>query len=607
MRNHRYLPLAKTLAALLCTLLPVASGRPGWAQERRPHAPQVDLSEMAAIPAGTFTMGIDDMETGPYGNFWFVDQQPAHPVALEAFYLDLHEVTVAQFALFLTYAGGEYHFHPDQPIERVDGGYLPIRETDQEPIRQVTWEAAHHYCLWAGKRLPTEAEWERAAAGAERRPFPWGDLGPTCRTAAFFTGASRCEAAPVSVHGRPEGTTPEGVAQMAGNVAEWVADWYGPYPAGEQEIDNPVGPETGSRRVFRGGSYLDSADWIRTTARRSSPPQLRSSTLGFRCAWSEPAQDGALRGELVPPEDIGRQTTDPPLALPAPQPAILVEGLEAPGPLVRLSQAIYTIDWARGELVRIDQDGGSFDVILDGLGTRGDMTATETTVLFTDSDSGRVLSYRPPDEPIVLAEGQSAPFRIVADDLEVYWSTTEGVTRLEVGAGPPQPLVEVEGTVTALALSNSLLYFATRPSGDLGASQIATCPRSGGPTTVILSASEFTGGYYPQDIALDQTAAELYYLRRYSSWPEGGWLCRAGLDGSARIRLTHSPVRMDRLVLGPTHIYWTTQHNLVRLIRGSFGPYEVVGAVTHPGGVVVETDRVTWTDAHNGRIYAVEL
>ncbi|MFN7134124.1 MAG: formylglycine-generating enzyme family protein, partial [Myxococcales bacterium] len=164
----------------LAVLLLAASARADAPRpSKRPVAPPLELSTMAAYPASRFAMGTVLEKPSPYGDGWFVDETPAHEVTLPAFYLDRHEVTVEAFARFLTHAGGALHHHPDQPIEQVRGGYLPRAGSGLQPMRQVTWTAAAHYCAWAGKRLPTEAEWERAASGASGRPYPWGDDGPS--------------------------------------------------------------------------------------------------------------------------------------------------------------------------------------------------------------------------------------------------------------------------------------------------------------------------------------------------------------------------------------------------------------------------------------------
>ena len=131
------------------------------ATAKAPVAPSLDKTTMAEITAGSFEMGWPaDSNVGPYGDGWYVDQQPARTITLSTFMLDQKEVSVSDFALFLSHAGGDMYFNSRQPIERVRDGYLAVSKQGDEPIRYVSWDAARNYCQWAGKRLPTEAEWE---------------------------------------------------------------------------------------------------------------------------------------------------------------------------------------------------------------------------------------------------------------------------------------------------------------------------------------------------------------------------------------------------------------------------------------------------------------
>jgi serine/threonine-protein kinase len=155
------------------------------------------------------------------------------------------------------------------------------------PIACVTFEQARSYCGWHGKRLPSEAEWERAARGSDARPFPWGEDEPTCAHANFLG----CAGAPSAVGHAPVGASPGGVFDMAGNVAEWVADWMDrEYYRWHPTPLNPRGPVRGEQRVVRGGSFEDPAgqadNALHVASRASAPPAVRRPTLGFRCARS---------------------------------------------------------------------------------------------------------------------------------------------------------------------------------------------------------------------------------------------------------------------------------------------------------------------------------
>ncbi len=236
---------------------------------------------MVSVPAGEFEMG------SPEGAD---DQRPVHTVALDAFWLDRTEVTNGQFAAFLNDRGNREEAgvtwlnleDADCPIEQVNGKFLPWSRYTDHPVMGVTWYGAASYCAWAGARLPTEAEWEYAARGPEGQTYPWGDEGPTCDRAQY-TG---CAGDAVPVGSLPDGASWCGALDMAGNVWEWVVDWYGDYPSERQT--NPTGPETGTSRVLRGGSWDYDPKGVRSAVRRRSPPASRSKVHGFRCAMGSP-------------------------------------------------------------------------------------------------------------------------------------------------------------------------------------------------------------------------------------------------------------------------------------------------------------------------------
>ncbi len=245
---------------------------------------------MATVQGATYTMGHPDVAMGPYGNNWKSNQLPPHSVTVSTFLMDVTEVTVKDYVVFLNdllpqQAAGAHH-HPLQPVRFVDGAFEPSTGSEATtPIRMVSWYDAATYCAWAGKRLPTEAEFELAMKGSEEddRPYPWGRSKPTCETAVFFTNEALCASRPQPV-GSVSGDSPEGIADLSGNVAEWVRDWYAPYTA--EAADNPVGPESGKHKVLRGGGFRDTSDGLRSMDRLGVAPTRRSEGVGFRCVVS---------------------------------------------------------------------------------------------------------------------------------------------------------------------------------------------------------------------------------------------------------------------------------------------------------------------------------
>ncbi|MCW5983071.1 MAG: formylglycine-generating enzyme family protein [Bryobacteraceae bacterium] len=238
--------------------------------------------EMAFIPGGEFLRGRSHKLPDDGVKWWPVllqDDQPARLIALKPFYMDKREVTIEAFAAFASSAGrtAPYNWPEGQPP----------RGRENLPVTGVSWDDAAAYCAWAGKRLPTEAEWERAARGvAEGAKYPWGD-----RT------ATRQDARYDAVDGpAPAGQFPPnhfGLYDMAGNVWEWCADWYGRNYYNDAPARDPQGPVSGMYRVLRGGSWADEPKYLTCAYRSWARPSERGPNIGFRCARDFPARSNA--------------------------------------------------------------------------------------------------------------------------------------------------------------------------------------------------------------------------------------------------------------------------------------------------------------------------
>ena len=216
---------------------------------------------MVLVPAGEFLMGSEG---------WY-DTKPAHQVYLDAFYIDTYEVTNALYQKFAQTTGRQ------APPYWKDVKY----NSPNQPVVGVTWDDAAAYCHWAHKRLPTEAEWEKAARGTDGRTYPWGNQWDKARANSAGGGPGR----PTPVGSYEGGKSPYGVYDMAGNVWEWVADWYDVNYYQTSPNRNPRGPETGNTRVLRGGSWLiDNSDYFQCAYRSNYRPTFRYENYGFRCA-----------------------------------------------------------------------------------------------------------------------------------------------------------------------------------------------------------------------------------------------------------------------------------------------------------------------------------
>jgi formylglycine-generating enzyme required for sulfatase activity len=258
-----------------------------------PLTMSVQAGDMALIPSGAFLMGSLDGEA---------DEHPVHQVHVDAFYIDRHPVTNADYARFLNMfgnrvEGGKRWLDIDGPlsswlckIRKKEGRYVPKPGYENHPVVKVSWYGATAYARWVGKRLPTEMEWEKAARGVDGRVYPWGDEWDRnkCNSASWWigedviTGDDRAKkfeprweeewrgkqvmTTPIAQF--KDGASPYGCFDMAGNVWEWTADWY----------------SEGKTCVVRGGSWSNPQDYVRGAVRFYLNPDNRYSNLGFRCA-----------------------------------------------------------------------------------------------------------------------------------------------------------------------------------------------------------------------------------------------------------------------------------------------------------------------------------
>jgi len=235
---------------------------------------------MALISEGSFIMGSN---SGPD------DEKPEHTVFVKAFFLDILPVSNNDFAKFLNYKGlqnhqvetfydhddGDARIHRYSSMWQADFGY------ESHPVNEVSWVGARDYCAWLNQRLPTEAEWEKAARGIDSRKYPWGNTAPNAKLALF--GAPFNSSAPVNAF--PDGASPYGILDMSGNQWEWVSSAYQPYPY--RADDGRENQNTGPIRSTRGGGHDSNAQEITTTYRGrylSRNPKAGHHNIGFRCA-----------------------------------------------------------------------------------------------------------------------------------------------------------------------------------------------------------------------------------------------------------------------------------------------------------------------------------
>ncbi len=236
-------------------------------------------ADMARVPSGFFMMGSNRLE----------DESPAHRVYLDSYWIDKYEVSARKFAEFLNAmenAKGYYLANKFGTL-RYDGRFHPRPGLENYPVNNVSWNGAAEYCKWKEKRLPTEAEWEKAARGTVAQVYPWGNVSPSNTLARYFQTWTKEEShkVMVPVQALAAGRSPYGLHNMAGNVKEWVSDWYDrEYYDERSEYANPEGPIGGEYKVIRGGSWRDMRGFIYSTFRNNGNPSSRMDDYGFRCA-----------------------------------------------------------------------------------------------------------------------------------------------------------------------------------------------------------------------------------------------------------------------------------------------------------------------------------
>ncbi len=292
MRSSGLLGPLKPYVSPVPTQVPLPTETPAPTLDDSTWTRPADGMLMVYVPEGEFSMGgtADQAlaECQKFGNDckrdWFIDEEPPHMVSLDAFWIDQTEVTNAMYEKCVI--AGDCQ-PPSSSGSSTRSSYYGDSKYADYPVIYVDWNMTQTYCQWTGARLPTEAEWEKAARGTDERIYPWGNESPTC-SLANFGGTSGCKGDTDKVGSYPSGASLYGALDMAGNVWEWVNDWYGEtYYKGSPQ-GNPQGPSSGSGRVLRGGSWYFVEDFLRSALRSRVDPSYTNNYFGFRCSRSLP-------------------------------------------------------------------------------------------------------------------------------------------------------------------------------------------------------------------------------------------------------------------------------------------------------------------------------
>ncbi len=257
---------------------PIIFGLAAWLLLPISSSFATDRSDMVLIPEGIYMMGsmkslreLDPVSILQADRHMLGPEDPAHDVFLNAFYIDVYEVTNAKYKKFM-----EANAKAKKPRYWDD----PKFNQPNQPVVGINWKEAQSFCHWQGKRLPTEAEWEKASRGKRGINYPWGDELPDSSRLNFDNEKGK----PVAVGSYEAGKSDFGVYDLSGNVAEWVQDWHFPEYYLYSPKENPQGPEKGQYKIIRGGNWRNNADDVRLTYRNATVPKIRNNMIGFRCA-----------------------------------------------------------------------------------------------------------------------------------------------------------------------------------------------------------------------------------------------------------------------------------------------------------------------------------
>ncbi len=344
----------------------------------------IDQSYVVFVPGGEFDMGQDEESLTS-------DYEPAHTVSLDPFWIHQTEVTNRMYALCVAADVCEVPYHiTGKPYWYTNNAHA------LDPVVGVSWNQAATYCEWIEGRLPTEAEWEKAARGTGGEPYPWGDEAPDCSLLNY----DDCQEidAPVRVRSFFDGASPFLLADTAGNVREWVQDWYEQDAYATSLAENPTGPASGTARVIRGSSYLSPLDELEIYTRSSADPDEHIADVGFRCVLS-----GETVGDPPPPvceaiPYIPLPIEDHPLDFHPPE--FVVSSFCMPDPTTGVSQGYVTLVFPEpiGPGILITSDAGALlsSISDDTWGLSGPGVPVDTFIEFT-------VCGPAPDLPVIEA------------------------------------------------------------------------------------------------------------------------------------------------------------------------------------------------------------
>jgi WD40 repeat protein/formylglycine-generating enzyme required for sulfatase activity len=520
---------------------------------------------MVLVPEGEFQMGLEvekayqecvNLSGNTCNMDWFTGISPVHQVYLDAFYIDQFEVTNARYAKCVE--SGVCQEPRNTSTEKHPEYYSDPLYADY-PVVNVDWEQARTYCEWRGGRLPTEAEWEKAARGTDGRLYPWGDTfdgknanfcDQNCESEIknFDFEDGYAETAPVGQY--PLGQSPYGAMDMAGNMGEWVADWHAEdYYASQSVWHNPAGPATGDKREVRGGYWGSSVQYLLSALRFGLDPTTWVSTIGFRCARSAEVMPSASEAIATSPSDLplaSEATVTPQSSLPQ---VIGAGSVISPENATQLTQFSR---WGKGALNQVAYSpDGRLVAAATGIGIYLYDSQTLAEVKFIDTQTlVTSVSFSPDGQ--LLAAG-------TANHLVQIWQTRDGALqqvleghtdRVQTVAFSPDGQLLASGsqdhTIRIWQVDGTLLH-----SLDLGTSYIYIYQVAFSPDSTQLASASSDANLILWDVRSGTQSQLLFgsgsgqYSVAFS--PDGKLLASGSMDNSVYVWQVATGTQMNKL------------------------------------------------------------
>ena len=540
-------------------------------------APLADLNAVS-VSRGTEA----SLPVGRYGDGWFVNEQPGKELDVAAFQIDAREVSVEDWAAYIQWSCGNACLDPRMPIGVVDGAVVMRAGYAKRPITYVSRQMASSYCTWHGKRLPTELEFERAAKGAENATWPWLiEGGPRCSHTNFGYEGGRCAQEAYDVGTRPDHQSAEGVYDLAGNVAEWVADDYGPYENAFVQL-----PGDDIYGVVRGGSFLMPRILLRPSARLPVPVKTRAPDIGFRCARGESDRlaAGIQAGEMPAPEPVGTAGS-------VEMGDAYLDGLRRPRALIAMGDTLWVS--TDDGVVLVDTDKNT--TLVDGAPV-DKWQSDDTGVFGLRLDLEEICRYE--DDGIESCLDVPDVVDFVVHGGDVVWTNGTSVFR-ETSSGRENMLNDRTGLRSLVSVGTTLWFIEGGSNGTDFYRWEELLPEA--QPELVLGADAISP---PLQILHPTPGAqeEIWLLIGLADlWPHSALLCRMSNPSASLQCLSQTPPKSGDLHFWGDKIVWRHQFGIASISESA--PYEIYRGGISPGGTFLQNDVLWVSEPMQGKVF----